>query len=220
MKRISLILLPFLVFSQSCIAQDLSILDHPTHDASNTAHDLVSNYIDKQPDQITLNSIIEVNGIVTPSKNTYGYIRYVNDEGVDKKCLFEHLGGIMIVSKKDFDEILKLPDSTQVEVAICLQSPVCEDWCSYWDMVMVKGTFDARRLSPTRNRLSPCFHFLITAIGKENFKIQLHSWGRQSSYYSTSQCQLSSRQKKRLDRKEKKIYKISDWPNIWGRKLW
>lgn len=219
MKRIFLILLPFLVFSQSCIAQDLSILDHPRYNASNNAYQVVTNYIDKQPDLITLNSIIEVNGIVHP-RDTYGYIKYVNVGGVDKKCLFQHLGGIMVVSKKDFDEILKLPDSTQVEIAICLQSPVCGDWGSTWDLVMVKGTFDAMRLSSTRSRMTPCLHFLITAIGKEYFKIQLHSWGRQASYYSTSQCQLSTRQKKRLDRKELKIYKISVWPNIWGRKLW
>lgn len=218
MKRIFLILLPFLVFSHSCIAQDLSILNHPRYNASNKAYQAVSNYIDKQPDLITLNSIIEVNGIVHPREDTYGYVRYVNDEGVDNKCLFLHYGGIMVVSKNDFDKILKLPDSTQVEVAICLQSPIDEGSCSYWDLVMIKGTFDARLLSSTKSRMTPCLHFMITAIGKEYFKIQLHSWGRQSSYYSTSQCLLSLRQKKRLDKKENKIYKISVWP--WGRKLW
>lgn len=218
MKRIILILLPFLVFSHFCIAQDLSELNDQRYEASFDAYQVVINYIDKQPDQITLNSIIEVNGMIHPREDTYGYIKYVNDEGVDKKCLFLHLGGIMVVSKKDFDEILKLPDSTQVEVSICLQSSIYGDWGGTWDLVMVKGTFDVRHLSPIRSRISPCFHFVITSIGKKYFKIQLQSWGRQDSYYSTIKCRLSSRQKKRLDRKEEKIYKISAWP--WGRKLW
>lgn len=218
MKRIFLMLLPFWVFSHSCIAQDLSILDHPRHNASFQAYQAVTNYIDKQSDQITLSYIIEVNSIVHPG-DTYGYIGYVNEEGNEKKYLFQYLEGIIRVSEKDFNEILKLPDTSLVEVAICLKSPVYKRSCSYWDLVMVKGTFDVRHLTPTRNRLSPCFHFIITAIGKKHFKIRLDSWGRQSSYYSVNQCQLSHTKQKRLDRKEKRIYKLTP-SHFFGRKLW
>ena len=218
MKRFFLILLPFLIFSHSCIAQDLSILEHHRYNASNAAYHAVINYIEKQPDQIALNSIIEVNGIVHP-RDTYGYFRYINDGGEDTKCLFQHLGGIMVVSKKDFDEMLKLPDTTQVEIAICLQSPDYGDWGGCYDQVMVKGSFNVGQLSPTYTTFSPCFHFIITTIGQEIFKIQFISWKIQTCYYSSDSCPLTTKQRKRLDKKEQKIYKRANQLDF-ERELW
>ncbi|MCQ2300139.1 MAG: hypothetical protein MJZ81_08465 [Bacteroidales bacterium] len=217
MKR-SLLISLLMIFFQPCFSQDLSVLEDPRPGWD--AYQVVTDYIEARADQIVLSSIIEVNGIVHPRDDTYGYIRYVNGKGVDKKCPFQYLHGIIRVSEKDFDEIIKLPDTTLVEVAICLMTPVYGNWGSTWDMVMVKGTTDVRHLTPTRSRMSPGFHFKITSLGKKHFKIRLCSWGDQISYYSVGQRQMSNFQKRRLDRKEKKIYKISVWPNIWGRKLW
>ena len=182
------------------------------------AYQAIIDYLNNRTDCIALNSIIEVNGIVHP-RPTYGYFSYTNIEGENKECVFEHLGGIIVVSKKDFDEILKLPYTAKVEIAICLQSPVWGDWGVYWDQVMVKGSFDAGQLSLTRSKFSPCFHFMITAIGDEFFKIRFDSWEKQSCYYSANSHPLTTRRQKRLDRKERRIYKIAN-PMGFERKIW
>lgn len=175
-------------------------------------------YVERQTDIIALNSVIEVNGIPHP-RDTYGYIDYRNTEGAYKRCFFLHLKGIIAISKKEYEEIVKLPDSAKVEIAICLQSPVNGDWGGSWDKVIVKGIFDASQLVTSRNMLSPCFHFVITSIGKELFKIQFHSWAVQTYYYSTNSTLMTRRQRKWLDRKEHKMYKES-YRLHFERELW
>lgn len=216
MKRFFLSVIFFQFFYQTCIAQDLSKISETK--VGNSTFAAILSYLNDQTDCIALNSIIEVNGIVHP-RDTYGYISYINIGGEDKKCLFHHMWGMMIVSKKDFDELLKLPDSTQVEIAICLQSPVNGDWGGYYEQVMVKGSFDAGQLSPTRTMFSPCFHFIITSIGKKIFKIQFNSWKTQTCYYSADSHPLTAKQRKRIDRKERNIYKRANLLDF-ERKIW
>ena len=216
MKHVLFSVIFFQLFYQSCFAQDVSKTSEMKVGYSTYA--AILEYLNNRTDCIALNSIIEVNGIVHP-RDTYGYISYINKEGEDKRCLFHHLGGIIIVSKKDFDELLKLPDTTQVEIAICLQSPVNGDWGGYYDQVMVKGSFDVGQISPTHTRFSPCFHFIITTIGKEIFKIQFKSWKTQTYYYSADSCPLTAKQRKRLDKKERNIYKRANLLDF-ERKIW
>lgn len=204
MKQFILTVIFFQFLWQLGFGQDVS---KPSElKVGNQTYQAILDYLNNRTDCIALNSIIEVNGIVHP-RDTYGYVSYINTGGEDKKCVFHHLGGVIIVSKKDFDELLKLPDTTQVDIAICLQSPVWGDWGCYWDQVMVKGSFDAGQLLTTHDMLSPCFHFIITSIGKKFFKIQFSSWKTQTCYYSANSFPMTAKQRKRLDRKEKNIYK-------------
>lgn len=214
MKRIFFSIIFFQLFYPSCFAQDVS----KTSETDVGYYTAIIEYLNNQTDLIALNSIIEVNGIVHP-RDTYGYISYINIGRENKKCVFQHLGGIIIVSKKDFDELLKLSDTAQVVIAICLQSPVNGDWGGYWDRVMVKGSFDAGQLLTTHNMLSPCFHFIITSIGKAFFKIQFSSWKTQTCYYSANSCPLTAKQRKRLDRKEQNIYKRANLLRF-DREIW
>lgn len=218
MERALLILLLFRIFYQSCLAQETSKTVRQTSETDVSFYTAIIEHLENQADPIALNSIIEVNGIVHP-RDTYGYFCYSNPRGINKKCLFQHLGGSIIVSKKDYDEILLLPDSSKVEVAICLQSPIYGDWGCYWDKVIVKGSFDVGQLSTTRNKFSPCFHFIITSLGKDFFKIQFNSWKVQTCYYSVDSCQMTAKQRRRLDRKEQNIYKRANLLDF-DRKLW
>ena len=185
------------LFSQFCFAQNIIKKDAEDYQS-------VLSYIEGQTDVISLNSIIEVNGKVH-SRDTYGYIDYLNTDGLNKRCYFLHLGGVIAISKREYDEIVNLPDSSKVEITICLQSPVVGKWGSYWETAMIKGTFEAR-LNTTHHWLTPCFHFIVTSIGKELFKIQFDGWGVQTCYYSVDLTPMTSRQRKRLDSKECKIY--------------
>ncbi len=216
MKRIILSVVFFQLLYQCCFAQEVSIKS----ETGNSYFQYILDYLAplNRTDLYALNSIIEFNGIVHP-RDTYGYISYINTEGDEKKCVFLHMGGIIVVSKKDFDEILKLSNNAKVEIAICLQSPVNGDWGGYWDKVMVKGSFDAGQLFTTRRMLSPCFHFIITTIGKKYFKFQFNSWETQTCYYSANSCPLTAKQRKRLDRKEHNIYKRANLLDF-GREIW
>ncbi len=182
-------------------------------------YQMITDYLNHQKECVVLNSVIEVNGIFH-SKDTYGYIDYVNLDGVHKRCLFEQLGGVIRLSKKDYEDILKMPDSSKVCIAICLQSPVVGSWGGSWDMVIVKGFFDVSQLITTRSSLlSPCFHFIITSVDSKLFKIQLCSWKVQAYYYSTESAQITSRQRKKLDLKERRIYKRANLLDF-KRELW
>lgn len=206
MKREFLFFCFFQLLCHSCFAQSTLRIDEHLSETDISYYTTVSEYVEKQTDLIALNSIIEVNGIVH-SRHTYGYINYTNIDGINKRCYFLHWGGIINISKMDYDEILMLSDSSKVEIAICLQSPIIGKWGSCWDRVVVKGFFDVSQLITTRSTLlSPCFHFVITSIGVELFKIQFSSWKVQTCYYSIDSSQLTSRQRRRLDRKEQKIY--------------
>ncbi|MBQ3946850.1 MAG: hypothetical protein II670_14785 [Alphaproteobacteria bacterium] len=216
MKRIFFTVIVIHFLCQSCFAQDVSKTSEMK--VGYQTHQDILNYLKDWNACIALNSIVEVNGIVLP-RDTYGYISYINNGGENKKCVFLHLGGVIVVLKKDFEELLKLPDTTHVEIAICLQSPVEGWWGGYWDQVMVRGSFDAGRLAPTRSMYSPCFHFIITSIGKKYFKIQFDSWGVQTCYYSADSHPLTAQQRKRLDRKEKRIYKRAKLMHFY-RDLW
>ena len=227
MKRMIIILSLFQFLNYSCLAQDITKINRHKSEAGVSYYQTSIDYLECQTDIIAINAIIEVNGIVHP-RDTYGYIKYINSEGIEKRCIFQYLGGAIIVSEKDFDAILKLPDTSQVEIAICLQSPINGDWGGYWEMVMVKGLFDVNQLSITRNKfmkspcshfISPCFHFIITSIGKELFKIQFESWKVQTYYYSVDSCLVTSRQRKRLDRKERNIYRRANMLDF-ERKIW
>ena len=216
MKRIILTVVFFHLLCQSCFAQDVPKTSEMR--AGNDTYQAIIDYLKKKTDCIALNSIIEVNGIVHP-RDTYGYISYITNGGEEKICLFEHIYGIIVVSKKDFDEILKLPDTTHVEIAIGLQSPIRGDWGSSWDQVWVKGTFGAGQLTPTLTMFSPCFHFIITSIGKKYFKIQFNSNETQTCYYSVDSHPLTAQQRKRLDRKERRIYKRANLLDF-DREIW
>ena len=206
MKRFYLILFLLFISYHSCIAQGIIETVGHLKETDINYYTIVSEYVKGQTDLITLNSIIEVNGIVHTS-NTYGYIDYFNAEGKGNRCYFLHWGGIINIPKRDYDEIVKLPDSSKIVIAICLQSPVRGEWGMYWDRVLVKGRFDASQLVTTRSTmLSPCFHFIITSYGKELFKIQFYSWKVQTDYYSTNSNSIASRLYRRLDRKELRIY--------------
>ncbi|MCQ2211758.1 MAG: hypothetical protein MJZ34_15860 [Paludibacteraceae bacterium] len=179
--------------------------------------DIVS-YFEHLPDLISLSSIIEVNGVVHP-RDTYGYIDFVNNEGFDKRYFFWYLNGIICISKKEYDEISTLPDSSHVIISLCLQSPVNGDWGGYWEQVVVKGSFESRMLKKTVDMSTPCFHFIIISLGKELFKIDLDSWGTQACYYTVNATQIKDWQKKRLDRKECRLYKWAKYLNF-ERPIW
>ena len=217
MKQYNWLLGVFLLMFHTCIAQGVSKRDERIDiDICYPAD--VCNYMLKKRDLIVLNSIIEVNGIVHP-RDTYGYIDYIDTEGVYKRSVFEQLGGIIVISKKEYNEIIELPDTSEVCIAICLQSPVYGSWGSYWDKVMVKGYFTVYQLNTTRNKLTPCFHFVITSIGKKIFKIQFESWEVQTCYYREDGIPVSKIQRKWLDCKEHRMYKLSHRLHF-ERKLW
>lgn len=216
MKHIWLILI--LLLYQTVSAQDIVRIGDKSELGSDY-YQAVTDYMEHQTDRIALNSIIEVNGIVHP-RDTYGYIEYTNTEGLNKRCHWVHLGGVICVSKKDYEDILELPDTSNVCIAICLQSPAVGDWGGSWDMVMVKGIFEVSQLITTHsNMISPCFHFIITSIGTNLFKIQFSSWKVQTYYYTTGSTPMTLSQRKQLDRKELKIYKYANMLHF-ERKLW
>ena len=216
--RVLSILIVLMLIFPSCWSQNYPKDNESRDEASFEYYQMVMNYLSRKLDLVPLNSIIEVNGIVHP-KDTYGYIKYMNALGIETKCLFQHLGGVMIVSKKDFDEVLRLPDSTQDEIAICLQSPINKEWGGAWDLVLVKGSFNVSQLFTTRDMLSPCFRFIIISIGKKHFKIEFQSWGVQTSYYSVEPYRLTIPQMRKLDRKEQRIYKRAHLKH-YERELW
>lgn len=205
-----------LLLCNFCLAQDyLDSIDNTR--LGYRTYFYCSNYIERQSDLIALNSIIEVNGIIHP-RDTYGYIEYFNNEGVKKRVIFEHYYGVIRISKKGYDEILHLNDSAKVEIAIILQSPIKDDWGGYWDQVLVKGIFEAIQFW-TSNNVSPCLYFRITSIGKKLFKIRFESQGFQTFYDSIESHKVTPRQQRRLDRKERRIYKNAKKLDF-DRKIW
>ena len=218
MKRICCVLFLMQMLHLSCFAQEI-ITKGEKSETGWDYYQTVSDYIQHQDDVITLNSIIEVNGIVLP-RDTYGFIDYINTNGVKKRCPFKHMRGVIRISQKDYEDILKLDYSTKICIAICLLSPVNWKGGGSWDMVMVKGYIEVGQLKTTRSTtLSPCLHFIITSIGTNVFKIQFESWGVQTSYYSTNSSKVTSLQRKRLDWKERRIYKRAKYMDF-GREIW
>lgn len=197
MKRytfLTVLLLCNLTFSQN--VSEIDVRDYQS----------ILTIVESQNDNISLNSVIEVNGI-PHLIDTYGYIDYLTAENHKERCFFLHFGGIIVISESKYDKLLKIPDSSKVEIAICLQSPVVSEWGGYRDKVIIKGYFNSSQLVTTRSKLTPCFHFIITSLGKELFKIRFESWEIQTCYYSISSRTMTSRQRKRLDRKECRLYK-------------
>lgn len=217
MKSRRCLLLLFQLLCNICLAQNDSETFMREFKSGYYYPDVIE-FVERQTDIVTLNSVIEVNGMLHP-RDTYGYIDYCNSEGAPKRCFFLHFNGIITISRKEYDEILKLSDTSQVEIAICLQSPEWGDWGECWDKVLVKGSFDVSQLATTRNMMSPCLHFIITSIGKKVFKIQFYSWKVQTCYYSVDSYPLTSKQRRRLDRKERKIYERANLLSF-ERKIW
>ena len=85
MRRICCTLILLQILYQSSSAQEVLRIGEQS-EVNFDYYQYVTDYIENQSDCIALNSIIEVNGFVHP-RDTYGYIDYVDTDGVKKRGL-------------------------------------------------------------------------------------------------------------------------------------
>lgn len=191
----------------SSIALLISITVHAQYSNEEYVHELF-----RLSSTQEIPAIILINGNLSTA--TFGKIECMDSsEGIiEIPFLYHHLGRLDF-RLGDYRRLSKIPDSNQVKIWLCLKSPVFTKTITYWDTMMVAGTFYMKNLC--LNDKSQYIKIEITTLKKKYYKITLWSDWINITYKDSIPNSLW---RKRIDAKDWKIYHRRF--GVWGPPCW
>lgn len=184
------------------------------------------------------NVTLRVNGILQPD-TTYGKMQYVNTNGA--KCLvwFSYYGGAIEINRNGFEDITKLPDTASILFTIYARSPRINENCDIigWDSIeinaivkscsifnknyhcgIIKVGSDIYTYKGNALDSNSYINIMVTTtnINKKTFfyKVTIDGWGYPVEQYQSNK-RISNNMRKKIDRKEKRIYGNHFCPTLW-----
>lgn len=145
--------------------------------------------------------------------NTFGKLVYFDPSMNFQEIPFLYQNGMIYYTDIGFTKLSTLQDSCPVQLWLCLKSPVFKSNGTYWDTMMVMGTFGVEDLCIKSD--NKYIRLKITTLRKRYYKITLESNGIKIVYKDIIPHFLW---KKRIDNKDCHIY--NRHYGVWGPPLW